>query len=345
MLTILLLGCSEPEVDPPGHCRLATSQRVGTADGAAIALHHHPADGPPVLLVHGIASNHHFWDLDEEHSFAGWLQARGWDTWLLDLRGHGDALYDRDGNRQFSGWTIDDYGRHDVAAAIDHVRACTGYAQVAYVGHSMGGMVGGIYAVSGGEAALASLVVVGSPAAFDLDDPLHRFARTALAGGGAALWWVETPVFAAAAADLGGAVPGRLHERLYNPENLEPATVDRMLRTVTSPLSRQEMAHLARMLREERFVSADGTVDYAEGLTHLRVPTLAIGGAHDEVVPAERVRVWVERVAGEREWWLAGTEGGAASDYGHLDLGLGERADEEVYPRILGWITRHPPRR
>lgn len=345
MLTVLLLGCTEPVTSPPPHCSVSTTVDVRTDDGATIALHHHAAPGPPVLLVHGIASNHRFWDLDREHSFALWLQERGWDVWLLDLRGHGNALYDGDGRRQYSGWTVDDYGRHDAAAAVDYVRACTAYDQVAWVGHSMGGMVGAIYAVSGGEPSLASLVAVGSPAAFSLEDPLVKVAQGALASGGTVLWWVETPVFAAAAADLGGAVPGRLHERLYNPANFEPDTIDRMLRSITAPLSREEMRHFARMLDAERFQSADGTVDYRAAMGGLTVPTFAIGGAADRIVPAERVRAYAEAVGGPHEYWLAGRDSGTRHDYGHLDLGLGEHAETEIFPRIEAWIARTPPRR
>jgi threonine dehydrogenase-like Zn-dependent dehydrogenase len=83
MWLLLVLACWEnPAVayggqDVRAHCALATTTRVDTADGATIALHHHPAAGPPVILVHGISSNHHFWDLDAEHSFAEWLAVRG----------------------------------------------------------------------------------------------------------------------------------------------------------------------------------------------------------------------------------------------------------------------------
>ena len=54
-------------------CSLASSVKVVTEDGATIALHHHPGRGAPVIAVHGIASNHHFWDLDPQHSLAKWL--------------------------------------------------------------------------------------------------------------------------------------------------------------------------------------------------------------------------------------------------------------------------------
>ena len=115
-----------------------------TEDGATIALHHHPGDGPPVLIVHGISSNHRCWDLSPERSVATALVAAGFDPWLLDLRGHGDALTDAQGRRQWGGWTMDDYGQHDVPAAVAYVLAQTGEDKIGYVGHSLGGMIGAV---------------------------------------------------------------------------------------------------------------------------------------------------------------------------------------------------------
>lgn len=342
MLWALLTACFDPFPVAANQCLLATSVKLHTDDGATIALHHHPGRGRPVLLVHGVSSNHRFFDLDADHSLAVWLADRGHDVWLLDLRGHGDALDDLAGDRQIFGWTIDDYGRHDVPAAVDWIRSVTGAPQVDYVGHSMGGMVGAIYATTGGEPSLATFTALGSPAEFHLSDPLYKLGRTALLGGGTGLLWVESPAFSSLTADLGGHVPGRPQELLYNPANFAPATIDRMLRAVVSPLSRDEMRHLGEMLRDERFQSADGQVDYRAALAGLHVPSLAIGGAADQIVPAERVRPYATAVAGDASWVLAGTASGMEADYGHLDLGLGERAPTEIFPLIAHWVESHP---
>lgn len=321
----------EPSADPEP---LATSKRVATADGATIALHHHPGRGAPALLVHGISSNHRFFDLDAEHSFADWLVDRGWDVWMLDLRGHGDAMYDEEDRRQWAGWTVDDYGRYDIPAAVERIRLLTGYDEVAYVGHSMGGMVAAIYLQSVDEPHLSSLSVVGSPAAFSPTDPLFGAARTTLAAGGALTLAVDTPGLAGVAADLGPWSPGRLHERLYNPDNLSRSTQKALLRTVVSPLSRREMAHFARMIEAGRFLSFDRSVDWGAGMGRIQVPTLVVAGTADRVALPERVRAYHDQVGGPKA--LVEAEG-----YGHLDLLLGEDAEEEVFPHLLRWMEAH----
>ena len=338
MLLLLLVACWDPLPSGSEPNYTATTTRLHTADGATIALHHHPAAGPPVLLVHGISSNHHYFDLDSSHDLADWLAARGHDVWMLDLRGHGDALYG-DRGRQFTGWTLDDYGEYDVDTAVRSIQTMTGAARVDYIGHSMGGMVGAIYAVRHGEGSLGAMVVLGSPASFSLKDPLFGLAQLGMAAGGSSLLWVETPAFAGVAADLKGAVPLHLQEKLYNPANYSPATVDAMLRQIASPLARTEMAHFGRMIRDERFESWDRSSDYRAELSRVDLPLLAIGSNHDEIVPAARVQAYADAMAGERRFFLA-SDGNVSNPYGHLDYALADAAPTEIFPMIEAWLGK-----
>ncbi|MBM4389543.1 MAG: alpha/beta fold hydrolase [Deltaproteobacteria bacterium] len=333
MLSLLLLACTA-ELDVVDACPLATNTWLETADGAAIALHHHPGRGPAVLLVHGIASNHRFWDLDSQHSLARWLVDRGYDAWLLDLRGHGLARRDADGTPQLSGWTVDDYGRHDVAAAVQHIQEVTGRHRLAYVGHSMGGMVGGIYAALGGAENLSAMVLVGSPGTFERDAPLVGLAAAGFKAGGATLWWFETPLAADVAAALGPLTPGRLQERIYNTENLSGETERKLLGAIVSPMFREEMQQLGRMIDNERFESADGQRDWLAELGGVTVPTLGIAGSRDEIGRPEWVRAFVQAMGGPSSFTLV-------PGYGHVDLGLGERAGDDVFPHIGAWLDRY----
>lgn len=322
----------------PDPDRLATTQLLPTDDGATIALHHHPGPGAPVLLVHGISCNHRFFDLDAQHSLADWLVGRGWDVWMLDLRGHGDAMWTTTGARQAAGWTVDDYGEHDLPAAIERIRMLTGYDQVDYVGHSMGGMVAAVYAETAPDPHLGGMVILGSPMAFSTTDPLFKLAQAGMSAGGTFTLFVDSPTFAEAAAGLGAWSPGRLHERLYNPAHLTKSTQEALLRTVVAPLSRKEMAHFARMIRAGSFVSWDGGTDWRLGLGAVHVPTLVVAGLADQIAYPPRVRAYYEGLGGERAWH-------EAPAYGHLDLVLGESAATDVYPVLGSWLEAHPPHR
>ena len=166
-------GCHHPGPIVAPHAADAPVVWVDTEDGAQIALQRHVTPGgPPIVLCHGISSNHHFWDLAPDRSLALDLHARGYDVWNLDLRGHGFAERLRSGKRQRGRWTIDDYGRHDLPAAFAHVLDATGAERLAFVGHSMGGMVLALYLTEAPDPPLSSAVVVASPLDFTEPDRL-----------------------------------------------------------------------------------------------------------------------------------------------------------------------------
>ncbi|MEN9785809.1 MAG: hypothetical protein RLZZ299_1073 [Pseudomonadota bacterium] len=315
---------------------------VPTRDGAVVALHRHPVPGgPPVILVHGISSNGRFWDLDPDLSLAAWLQARGWDAWVLDLRGHGHAAEAAPAPLAYD-WTVDTYGREDAPAAVEHVRRATGWSSVAWVGHSMGGMVGAVYLASGGDTAVSAFVPVASPAAFAKDDPLMGVGRAALAAG-ALLPRIDSVRAARMTIALGD--PTGFRARLYNAENVPDTWLPRVMGRIVSPLGRMEMRHFARMIASERFVSYDGTVDWGARLRGVSVPTLAFAGGADQVVPAARASAWSDLLGGSVEVVAADRAHGVQADYGHLDFGVGVRAPEEIWPHIARFLTEHPPRR
>ncbi len=338
-----LFACGEEEPLKGDHCALTERHEVATADGAGLVLHRHPVEGGrPVLIVHGISSNHHCWDLSEGRSLGVYLARRGLDAWLLDLRGHGDSLFRPDGSRQRAGWDVDDYGLQDLPAAVDHVRAQTGVSRLALVGHSLGGMVSAIYASSrpGGDDSLSALVAVGSP--MDLSEP-DLVLTTGLWGArfyGPLLPVIPSPL----AARIQAALPGRLtpvDDLLFN--DLAEEHRELMYHRVVSPLVGGELRQFGQALHSGTFQDAEGSVDYGEALARIQTPTLVIAGRADRIAPPDRVLSYYEGVgAEEKRFVIAGRAHGFAADYGHLDLTLGDHAASEIYPLIADWVDRAP---
>lgn len=334
---LLLIAACLHAPPPAPQCALAEDTVIRAEDGAPLALHHHAGSGPPVLVVHGLSSNHHCWDLAPGRSLAVALVEAGFDAWLLDLRGHGDSALARP--RAKPGWTVDDYGQKDLKAAIDYVRAQTGYARVGYVGHSMGGMVLAIYQATWGDDALAGVVIVGSPVDFGDPDALLTWSRRGFALG-ALISRVDSQAFSKMAAPLGADQPFHIDDLLFDAENLSEPGRSQMFERVVSPLYRNEQRQFETILRARRFVSADGAVDYASALSRLHAPLLVIAGRADHIAPPDRVRPYYERAgSAERRYVLAGKENGFQADYGHLDLTVGDHADQEIFPLITGWLS------
>lgn len=344
LAALVLTACFEVE---PGtvasHCVATERHPVATADGAELLLHRHAAPaGRPVLVIHGISSNHHCWDLEEGRSLGTYLADQGLDAWLLDLRGHGDSRFGTDGRRLRTGWTVDDYGLQDLPAAVDYIRRETGQPQVALVGHSLGGMVAAIYASThpGGDDSLSALVAVGSPMDFSDPDPLLTSTLWAAKIYGPLLPVVPSPLVAR----IQGALPGRLtpiDDMLFN--DLSPEARTRMYDRVVSPLVGGELKQFGQILRTGSFTGAHGGVDYSALLGRIETPALVIAGRADRIAPPDRVLAYYEGVGSqEKQFVVAGRAHGFAADYGHLDLPLGDHAQEEIFPLIAGWVDRAP---
>jgi len=308
---------------------------LSTNDGSQVALQRRPGAGSPVLLVHGLSSNHHSFDL-HGRGLAADLQADGYDVWMLDLRGRG-ASASPPGRPQ---WTLDDYGRHDVAAAIDHIRLTTGQPRVAYVGHSMGGMVLSIYHHWHGGAALGPCVVLGSPLIFEHPDPLLRMSTHSMAAGS-----ILRKVPSQAAARAAAVLPRtrRVDRMLFNPGATSSATRRAMYRSIVSPMTSAELDHLGQIVQSGRLVSADGTIDYVASLEDWSAPLLVVAGRVDQIAPPDRVAAWLDyTAASDTTWWVAGRSRSYPEDYGHLDLILADDVSAELHRDILTWLSEQP---
>ncbi len=342
-LLILAAGCESdiPETPP---CGVDHGVFLDTPDGAVIHLHRHQADGPPVLVVHGISSNHYCWDLDAERSVGHYLADHGFDAWLLDMRGHGDAREAPGGKHLQRGWTADDYGLGDIPTAVAWIQQQTGHEKIGYVGHSLGGMVGAIYASQRGDDALWAMVVVGSPAEFTDPDPVLALTRHTFGISGATMPFILTPQLARVANAFNDSLPIDVEAYLFNAGNMEQEAARRMMRTVVSPLWPGEMLQFAGMIEDGQFQSGDRARDYVEAMGSITVPVLAIAGRADRVAPPDRVRGYYEAVGSEhKRFVVAGLENGFGADYGHLDLPIGDRAPQEIYPLIEAWLREHQP--
>lgn len=339
--------------DPADEVRYAT-----TSDGWKIALHHHRprpaaardsgASAPsaprlPVVVCHGIDANSRSWDLDADHSLPVFLAARGYDVWAVDLRGVG--LSDR---RDYH-FDFDDYVRQDVPAVLAFVLKETGAPAVHWVGHSMGGMVMYAYLETQDPTPVRDVTAVGSPALFaDFNDP----------------FWAALPyrklanrvdVFQAEVlADL--AAPWEWTARwtpfgvlAWNPDNLSGTTIRKMMinsaGNVSTRVINQMALRGARIPRRIEVTSRDGSINYTRALSRIHTPFLFVAGSVDNLGTPYAVRYAYEHVAStDKEWRLFTRANGDSGEYGHVDLVLGEKAREEVYPVLLQWIERHEAR-
>ena len=116
-----VLACRSggPELAP--HCHESTNTRLRTGTVPKSSCTDIRPMVPPYWSSMALLQTIAHGTLTEERSIAVALQRAGMDAWLIDLRGHGEALRFADGQKQRHGWSLDDYGAQDLHTAIEHI--------------------------------------------------------------------------------------------------------------------------------------------------------------------------------------------------------------------------------
>ncbi len=326
VLTVLpmLAACAHtlgPSIEPEAIVEVATE------DGWMLPLRRYPADGPPVLLVHGMGANHYNWDYRPENSLALVLQEHGWDVWVAELRGDpGSTAPSRRAARRFM---FADHARLDLPVLVDAVLAQTGHEQLYWVGHSMGGML--LYTTLAQDPSpVAAGVAIASMGCIQERSALHRrFQR----------WSRLTPRWmllrqkraARASLVLGDANP--LYDYLCNAENVEPALTRGLVRHAIIDQPGAMVREAVTWFDAGAFVDPQGQPWYAPA----DVPLLVLSGSVDRVAPPANVACSCELFPDCRYLEL-GRSTGFSTDYGHVDSIVGLTAKDEVYPIILEFL-------
>jgi alpha-beta hydrolase superfamily lysophospholipase len=326
--------------------RVDEVSHVVTDDGWRLAIHHYsPRTSEPrkypVVLCHGLASNHLAFDVHPELSLARHLAGRGYLTLAVDLRGHGHSERPSlTGARRF-GWSFDDYLIFDVPAAVAYAKRVAGAPAIHWIGHSMGGVLGYAHLARGGSADLRSMTVVGSSldysgaasgfhALLPLREWLHRVPA------------VPVDWLARLAAVLAGRVETPFERFNVWPSNVDREIWRRLARSGFHAVSSPVMGQLATALARGGLRSRDGAIGYLEGLAAATAPVLALAGSRDAQCPPEAVRGTLEALAStRRELRVFGKAYGHADEYGHFDLLMGRRAREEVFAHVGAWLDEH----
>lgn len=342
LAAVALAGCAHlARVPLPPSAEL---HRAKTQDGWELAMVRYRPEGAPrgrpVILCHGIAANDRNMDLDDEHSMARWFAARGREAWTLSLRGTGgsDAASPRDGRADDS--DFDTYWKEDVPAALARVREVSGATEVDWVGHSMGGMVMYAYLAQGG-AGVGAAVTLGTPTRLDFGTGTDRLLATVsplLPTRGA----FPSALGALLAAPWQGAVDDGPFQRLfYDPSNTRLDVWQRLMAYGTADVSWAVARQLTGMMRDGRFTSADGSIDFRAGLKSVKTPVLVVAARKDRIALVPAVRDAYRALGGPKQWLLVSVANGARAEYGHMDLVVGEHAPQDVWAPVLDFLSRY----
>ena len=293
----------------------------------------------PVVLCPGLASNRIAYDLTAERSLARHFASRGYDVWVLELRGHGRSERVNPIGGKRWGWSFDDYLLRDLPAALRRVTTITEQAEVHYLGHSMGGLL--VFAhLALGRGGLRSVTTVGSSVTYhgtpsDFEGILGARPLVQL------LPMVPLGYLATLASPLSGWTPNPVEAFNLNPANLEPELNRRLHATCFHPVSAPVLLQLASAFDPAGLASRDGAIRYAAQLGQAQTPLLALAGDVDRQCSVEAVANTLDRLGSVHKQLLPlGEAYGQAGAYGHFDLLVGTRAPSEVWPKLDAWLDR-----
>ena len=87
-----------------------------------------------------------------------------------------------------------------------------------------------------------------------------------------------------------------------------------------------------------RFKDADR--DWWAGLAQVELPVLVVAAAGDRQTPEWACRKLYDQLgAAPRQFVCLGREQGFSSDFNHVDMLVSPAAQQEVWPRVLNWLT------
>lgn len=311
--------------------------RVPTDDGSSIALgRYRPRTlrrvQEPVILCHGLGANRFNLDLDERHSLARYLANRGFETWVMELRGRGLAGPPVE-------TCFDDQAEYDVRAALRTVRS-TGAEAVTWVGHSKGGLLAFAHLARNPQAPIRAVAALGSPLTFKVQPGLKTFLKTI-----APLLRLKViPASRLAALAPLGPVPSPLTRYLMLEENVDVDVVKRALANIASDIAGGVARQFVRWIEQGTFDSRDGSFDYRKQMLGIRAPVLLVAGSRDLLAPPLSVARAQEVVSGPVKTVVAGRAHGFEADYGHSDLAIGRHAPDEIYPLVETFLVQHSSR-
>lgn len=292
----------------------------------------------PVVLSHGLFVNSLFFNLDEDHSLARYLAKEGFDVWNLSFRGTGRSLNPLKGSPK--SWTLDHMIDRDLSPVIRYVQRESGSAKIIWVGYEMGGLLLYGYLVKKDTSGLVAAVTIGTPVTFNhpQQEPMKRLLKLE-----------ESPTLKRIFLSLNAPFLGRLLLPLvpkiegffYNRENIEDEIKERLLEDALAQINPGVLDQLLLMIKRGEFVSAQGDFSYRKNLAKIQLPLLLIGGERDMLAPPEAIRTVYRGVGStDRTLRIFGPRFKDSAAYGHIDLILGKKATNEVFPVIGRWLKQ-----
>jgi pimeloyl-ACP methyl ester carboxylesterase len=350
----------------------AEPHTVQTADGWMLVVHRYrshgrPQPSMPIILCHGFGYNALFWDLEPACSFAEYLARRGYDVWSVNLRGcglsqkwvwelgsapteiAGSALRKLSHGKlaptgyatldpKYANWNMDDHIAFDVPAVISLVRQHTGANQVAWIGHSMGGIIALGCLERYPNPGIGKLITVGSQVTMPQGQLLSQFAVEMIK--------MRERQFAGMfdKHEKLHAAQTSLQNIFFNERHVSPSVYHALCSWASDVPSIGLVQQYAVLSNGGELLDHKRQYHYAHQLANVKVPVLVSCGEADQIAPPEVQRYLYEHLGShDKTLMVFGRAAGFAADAGHDDTLVGLTSSAQVFPVLERWLRTGKP--
>ncbi|MSN27270.1 MAG: alpha/beta fold hydrolase [Geobacter sp.] len=270
--------------------------------------------GPPVLMLHGAIENGRIFYSESGKGLAPYLAEKGFDVYVIDLRGRGKSTPPINRNSRF-GQT--EAITEDIPACVEAVRNIRGPLRQQWVAHSWGGVLFSSVLARFPEyiKAVDSLVYFGSKRTIRVRS-IQRILKVDL------VWKWLCPL----ACLIAGYLPAR------------------QLRIGSDSETAKSYRQSAEWVRNDAWIDSDDGFDYGAALKKLSLPPiwyLAAENDHALGHPND-VRDFMES-AGRQDcrYTLLARKNGNLHDYDHIDMLTHPDAVRDHFPLVVEWLRQH----
>ncbi len=309
---------------------------ITTIAGYELALFHYRARGAarpkyPIVLCHGIAANHRFFDMTESNSLALFLSRLGFDVYSVDLRGCGLSR----ATGEVNDFNFDDLVSdvpHIIEAVLQNQLRIADAPAVIWLGHSLGAMIMYKHLEQNPDdrriaafCSLAGLTQLSSLAHPVITDFLRvsKYAdKVDLVRAGQLF------------APFAGLFRSRYDDFLYNKDAMNRPILRRLMTQGVSNVAPALSAQLLAAMVQSRSV-------LKFNLEKIKKPILMMTGAKDNLCTPLDLQYTFETIGtkpAKKAMFILGKLHGFSEDYCHGSIVLGKNADDEVFSLIARWL-------
>jgi polyhydroxyalkanoate synthase len=293
---------------------------------------------PPLLIIAAPIKRPYIWDLAPSVSVVRYCLHRGLRVYLLEWKpppfGDGSA-------------GLETYGDRAIAECVARISAEQDGQAPFLIGHSLGGTLAATFAALDPQC-IRGLVLLGAPLSFQPGSSKFRDAVVALAPSLS----METGIVPGSAVSQFSALASPstfIWSRVIDATLSLPDIRATEIHTRVERWALDEVALPGMLVRQvlrwfyQENRLCQGTLrvrDRTVGPSTIRVPTLAVVNAADEIAPRASVKPFLDQIPG-RDVRLLEFPGETGVGMQHLAILVGSRAHAEVWPDISDWLDAH----